>query len=134
MMTSLRKAIFPLLFLPFLGVATSGCIPLWVGAGVAGVVGGYAVSPDTVQGQVSRSLNETWDASKEIVGIMGQIVEENQQGNQLVGMISGTRVTVSFSAINVSTTKLSVKARKSFVPKIDVAQDVYAKIVNSMEK
>jgi hypothetical protein len=37
-------------------------------------------------------------------------------------------------AINISTTKLSVKARKSFMPKVDVAQDVYTKIVNNMEK
>jgi hypothetical protein len=132
MMTSLRKVLFPLLFVSLLAVSTSGCVFLAVGA--AGVVGGYAVSPDTVQGQVSRSLDETWDASKEIVGIMGQIVQENQQGNQLVSMISGTKVTVTFSAINVSTTKLSVKARKSFVPKVDVAQDVYAKIVNSMQQ
>jgi len=36
--------------------------------------------------------------------------------------------------MNASTSKLSVKARKSFMPKIDISQDVYAKIVNSMGK
>jgi hypothetical protein len=128
----MRKGLFSLLFASLLAVSASGCVFLAVGA--AGVVGGYAVSPDTVQGQVSRSLDETWDVSKEILGIMGQIVQENQHGSELIAMISGTKVTVTLAAINVSTTKLTVKARKSFIPKIDVAQDVYAKIVNSMEK
>jgi hypothetical protein len=130
-MISVHKGLFPLLFAFLLAVSGSGCVFLAIGA--AGAVGGYAVSPDTVQGQVERSLDETWDASKEIVGIMGQIVQENQHGNQLIGMINGTQVTVTFVALNVSTTKLTVKARKSFMPKIDLAQDVYTKIVNSME-
>ena len=54
--------------------AVSGCVPLWVGAGVAGIVGGYSVSPDTVEGTSSHSLEECWDASKEIATIMGQVV------------------------------------------------------------
>jgi len=131
-MDPLRKVIFPLLFVSLLAVPLSGCVYLAIGA--AGAVGGYVVSPDTVQGQVARSLDETWDSAKEIIGIMGQVLQENQQGSELIAMISGTKVTVTIVAINISTTKLSVKARKSFMPKIDVAQDVYTKIVNNMEK
>jgi hypothetical protein len=132
MMDPLRKALFPLLFLLLLTVPLSGCVYLAIGA--VGVVGGYVVSPDTVQGQVARSRDEAWDSAKEIIGIMGQVLQENQPGSELIAMISGTKVTVTLVAVNVSTTKLSVKARKSFMPKIDVAQDVYTKIVNNMEK
>ncbi len=133
MMNSIKKIIFPVLLLTALAASACGCIPLIVGAGV-GVVGGYVISPDTVEGQVNRALNEAWDSAKEILGIMGQIVQENSSGSEITAMVSGTKVTVTLSAINVSTTKLTVKARKSFMPKIDVAQDVYTKIVNSMEK
>ncbi|NTV29151.1 MAG: hypothetical protein HGA80_03610 [Candidatus Omnitrophica bacterium] len=113
-------------------LASSGCVYLAVGA--LGVVGGYVVSPDTVEGTINFSLGETWDASKEIVRIMGTVVEENEAIGQLVATVNGTRVTVSILTINSSSSKLSVKARKSFMPKIDVAQDVYTKIVNSMGK
>ena len=131
-MDPLRKTLFPLLFVSLLTVPLSGCVYLAIGA--AGVVGGYVVSPDTVQGQVARSRDEAWDSAKEIIGIMGQVIQENQPGSELIAMISGTKVTVTLVAVNVSTTKLSVKARKSFMPKIDVAQDVYTKIVNNMQK
>ena len=114
--------------------AVSGCVPLWVGAGVAGIVGGYSVSPDTVEGTSSHSLEECWDASKEIATIMGQVVQEGAGGSQINAVINGAQVTIILSAVNVSVTKISVKARKSFMPKIDIAQDVYAKIINSMEK
>jgi hypothetical protein len=126
----LRAVLFVLALVPVM----AGCIPLWVGALGVGAVGGYVVSPDTVEGQVMASLEETYDAAKQITTIMGQVIEESPNGSQLVAMISGTRVTVTLIAINVSSTKMSVKARKSFMPKIDVAQDVYTKIINSMER
>ncbi|MEI6438497.1 MAG: hypothetical protein WCO69_07100 [Candidatus Omnitrophota bacterium] len=112
--------------------ASSGCIYLAVGA--VGVVGGYVVSPDTVEGTTSHTTEECWDAAKQIVGVMGQVVGDSANGSQMEATINGAKVTITLSAINLSTTKLSVKARKAFMPKIDVAQDVYTKIINSMEK
>ena len=41
-----------------LAFSTSGCVMLVVGA--AGVVGGYVISPDTVEGSIGRSMEETW--------------------------------------------------------------------------
>jgi len=113
-------------------LAVAGCVPLWVGAGVVGVVGGYSVSPDTVEGTVPYALEEVWDTAKEIVSIMGYISEEGPNGTQVIATIGGSRVTVTLMSINLSTTKISVKARKAFMPKIDVAQDVYTKIVNAL--
>ncbi|MBF0569923.1 MAG: hypothetical protein HQL18_04040 [Candidatus Omnitrophica bacterium] len=128
----IKRSFLSFVFIALLAAASSGCVYLAVGA--IGVVGGYVVSPDTVAGQSSRSMEETYAAAKQILGIMGQIQEDNQSANGLVATISGARVTVSVAAINVSVSKLTVKARKAFMPKIDLAQDVYAKIVNSMEK
>ncbi len=112
--------------------AFSGCVYLAVGA--VGVVGGYVVSPDTVEGTTAHSVEECWDGAKEIVSIMGKVDQESPNGSQLIAMVNGTTVTITLSAINVSSTKLTVKARKSFMPKIDVAQDVYAKIINALNK
>ena len=128
----LRQRTCAFILAVLLSFSTGGCVMLAVGA--AGVVGGYVISPDTVEGSVARSLDETWMSAQEITGIMGRIVEENASQGVLVAEISAARVTVTMVAINASTTKLTVKARKSFMPKIDLAQDVYIKIVNSFER
>lgn len=128
----LRHKTFAFILAVFLAFSAGGCVMLAVGA--AGVVGGYVISPDTVEGSVPRSLDETWEAAKEITGIMGRIVEENASQGVMVAEISAARVTITFTSINATTTKLNVKARKAFMPKIDLAQDVYIKIVNSFDR
>ncbi len=131
-MNGFRRSLAAVIVSVVLAGACSGCVYLAVGA--LGVVGGYVVSPDTVEGTTVHTTEECWDAAKQIATIMGQIVQESPNGSQLDANINGSKVTIVLSAINVSSTKLSVKARKVFMPKIDVAQDVYAKIINSMEK
>jgi hypothetical protein len=128
----LRQKTFAFIVAVLLAFSAGGCVMLAVGA--AGVVGGYVISPDTVEGSVARSLDETWEAAKEITGIMGRAVEENASQGVLVSEIASARVTITLLAINSSTTKISVKARKAFMPKIDLAQDVYIKIVNSFDR
>jgi hypothetical protein len=101
---------------------------------VAGAVGGYMVSPDTVEGTTARSFTEVWDAAYEITGIMGRIESQNQNTGQIVATVNGAQITVTMMNLNTSSTKLSVKARKALMPKVDVAQDVYTKIIKQMEQ
>ncbi|MBF0485917.1 MAG: hypothetical protein HQL16_05310 [Candidatus Omnitrophica bacterium] len=115
-----------------LSVMSSGCVPLALVS--VGAVGGYVVSPDTVEGTTARSLGEAMDAAKQIAGIMGSVIQANESAGETMAMIGGAKVTVTCISVNATTTKISVKARKSFMPKIDLAQDVYSKIINSMEK
>ncbi len=128
----LKKSFLAMILAGICAFSASGCIYLAVGA--AGVVGGYVVSPDTVEGSVAHSFEDTWNAAKEITGIMGKIVEENSSQGVLLADINAARVTVTLVSVNGTTTKISIKARKSFMPKVDLAQDVYIKIVNSFER
>ncbi len=128
----LRHQISGFLSAVILAFSAGGCVIL--AAGAAGVVGGYVVSPDTVEGSTSRAFEDVWRAAKEITGIMGRVVEENTAQGVLVAEINAARVTVTMVSINASTTKISVKVRKAFMPKIDLAQDVYTKILNSFER
>ena len=130
--TSLRHKIIVWLAVPILAFSAGGCVIL--AAGAVGVVGGYVVSPDTVEGNTVRSFEDVWGAAKEITGIMGHVVGENNPQGILIAEINAARVTVTMVAINASTTKISVKARKAFMPKIDLAQDVYTKILNSFDR
>jgi len=122
--------------LGFLGavllVSFCGCIPLIVGT-VAGV-GGYCISPDTVEGIIPGHDQEmAWDAAVEVISIMGVIKERNDAGGVLIAHVQGSKVTVTVVSLSQTAVKLTVKARKAFFPKIRVAQDVYIKIENYLK-
>ena len=128
-------------------ISTAGCVAV---VGGVGLVGGYAVSPDTVEGVTKDDEETVWEKALEIVAIMGQIKEKYEtaqdlasdpkkqklaaqlgEGKILIAQVSGARVVVSVVTAN-DVTKLRVKARKAFLPKIAVAQDVFTKIISHL--
>lgn len=114
----------------FLGVVLtqSGCVYMVIGG--IGAVGGYVVSPDTVEGITENEMAAVFDAAVEIIAVMGTIQEQHADAGVLIAKINGTRVTVTTQSITPSTTKLTVKARKAFLPRISVAQEVFVKIMS----
>lgn len=105
----------------------SGCI--YLVAGGIGALGGYVISPDTVEGYVGKDAVDVWRAAVEIVSIMGTIQEENQDSGLLRARIVNTEVTVLVYEMSPTTTRMMVKARKYHLPRIKTAQDVYTKII-----
>ena len=75
-----------------------------------------------------------WDASVDIVSVMGVISEKSEEGGAIIARISGAKVTISITTVSTSAVKLRVKARKAFFPKISVAQDVFVKIVGQLSE
>lgn len=118
------------ILLCFLSVSLYGCIYLVVGG--VGALGGYVVSPDTVEGVMSGDFTEVWDRTLEVVSVMGIIQEQNEPGGIIIVNIQGTRVTITLYSVSNSLVKMSVKARKAFLPRVRVAQDVYVKIEKSL--
>ena len=110
----------------------SGCVYLIVGG--IGALGGYVVSPDTVEGITNHDLNTAWDSAVDVIGIMGTIEEQSKSGGVLIAHVNGSKVTVTISTINQNNVKVNVKARKTFFPKITVAQDVFVKIMSSLSE
>lgn len=110
---------------------SSGCIYLVVGS--VGALGGYVVSPDTVEGVLdNKAQGDVWQAAVDIIGVMGIIEESNEPGGIILAKIQGTKVTITIMEISADTVKLSVKARKAFLPKIRLSQDIYSKIVQKV--
>src|SRR5574339_432771 len=56
----------------------SGCVYLVVGG--IGALGGYIVSPDTVEGITENDAMTVWDSAVEVVSIMGLIQEQQEEG------------------------------------------------------
>ena len=110
----------------------SGCFYLILGS--LGAVGGYAVSPDTVAGMSRRDAEEVFDAAYTVVNIMGNVLRQDKKSGHLEVLINNSRVNISILQFSRDKTKISVKARRAFFPKIDIAQDVYVKIINQLNE
>jgi hypothetical protein len=110
---------------------SSGCIFLVVGG--VGAVGGYAISRDTFEGVSSKGQEELMTSAHKVLSIMGTISDERPKDGEIVGTVYGNHVTVDVIQINLTTSKLRVKARNNIFPRIAVAQEVYTKIMNQLE-
>jgi len=130
-MNKLRQKLSVLMTVSML-IINSGCIYLVVGG--IGAVGGYIVSPDTVEGVSEFDADAVWEMAVETASIMGLITEESEAGGMLLANISGAKITVTVISLGPSTTKLTVKARKAYLPRISLAQDVFVKIMNRLEE
>lgn len=126
------KRIHTAFFVPLLSVFLSGCIYLVVGG--VGALGGYIVSPDTVEGVADAELSTVWGTARDVVSIMGIVESETKSGGLINARIHGAQVTVLVTPSGSSTVKVSVKARKHYLPKISLAQDIFVKIMSRLKK
>ena len=120
-----------ILLAAFLCIFSNGCVFLVVGA--AGAVGGYAVSRDTFEGVSSKGQEELMASAHKVLSIMGTISDERPKDGEIVATVYGNHVTVDVIQINLTSSRLRVKARKAIFPRIAVAQEVYTKIMNQLE-
>lgn len=100
----------------------------------AGAVGGYAISRDTFEGVTNKGMDELFTAAQRVTSIMGTVEEADKKRAEIHARIYGTTVLVTIIPINLTTSKLRIKARKGIFPRIGVAQEVYTKIINQLEQ
>jgi len=110
---------------------SSGCIFLVVGG--VGAVGGYAVTRDTFEGISSKGQEELMSSAHKVLAIMGTITADNPKDGEMEATVYGAHVTVTVIQINLTTSKLRVKARKMIFPRVGIAQEIYTKIMNQLE-
>lgn len=111
-------------------VGLSGCAAVLVGAGAAG---GYALSKDSVKNQFDLSQDHVFRRSRDVVKKMGQITLEDSKKGVLKGKIKDVDVTVTVKPLTKQTVELKVHARNKFkMPAVDVAQEVYNKIIERL--
>ena len=131
-MKSLRKNFSIIAILVSLAFSFTGCVYLIVGG--IGALGGYVVSPDTVEGVTSHDSDSLWDAAFNVVSVMGTMSEQRKDGGVIIAKISGAKVIVTIIPLEKNACKLNGKARKGFLPKISVAQDVFVKIMSHLSE
>ena len=108
-------------------MALNSCVYLVVGG--LGAVGGYAISPDTVEGIFSKqSPSDVWSAAEEVVGVMGLIEERSEAAGMMICRIQGSKVTVTITRMSESSVKMTVKSRRAMFPRIKLSEEIFLKV------
>lgn len=110
---------------------TSGCVPLIIGG--VGVLGGYAISRDTIAAESSRSIEDIWKAAKDVLPVMGIIKSSNEDTKTIEANIYSSVVIVRVEKLTEATSRLRVKARKFMMPNIGLAEKIFVKIMQRLE-
>lgn len=109
----------------------SGCVPLIIGG--VGVLGGYAISRDTIAAESSRSIEDIWKAAKDVLPVMGIIKSTDEDTKTIEANIYSSVVTVRVEKLTEATNRLKVKARKFMMPNIGLAEKIFVKIMQRLE-
>jgi hypothetical protein len=123
------KRYLPVILALFILPAACGCIPLIIGA-AAGGLGAYAVSRDTIQGDSDINFDLLWDSAMNVARQRGTI----QKDDISIGSIEFTaadssKVWIRLTRLTRATTRIRISARKHHFPNMELAQDIFVKIV-----
>lgn len=111
-------------------LGTSGCALMLVGAGMAG---GYAISKDSVRNLFDLSTDHVYDESLSAVKELGLVKLEDRTHGLIKAEVHDVDITVTVHQVTKRTVELKVRGRSHlFLPKVDVAQEVYNKIVERL--
>jgi hypothetical protein len=126
-----RKAVV-FFVLALFSVNLIGCAPLIIGA-AAGGLGAYAISKDTVQGESDRSFDALWESAVNVSRIKGLIKQDDVLRGHIECVVDGAYIWINIIRLTQATTRIRVSARKYHLPKLDLAQDIYVKIVSEAQ-
>lgn len=122
----MKRAAFILIPIMLLGLC--GCATFIVG-GAVGALGGYAASNDTIQGESDKPYGNLWDSALTVSRIRGRIKYQDAQKGEIKLEAESSRVNIRLVRLTASTTRLKVKARKYHFPNMELAQDIFVKIM-----
>ena len=126
----MKKFLGALLLAASLGF--SGCAAVLLGAGAAG---GYALSKDSVKNNFDLSKDRVYKTSLSVVKEMGQITLEDQKNGKIQAKVREADITITVKPLTKKTVELKVQGRNKFkMPAVDVAQEIYNKIAERLEK
>lgn len=125
-----RKISFYLVGLVIAASGLNGCAVVLLSAGAAG---GYAISKDSVENYFDASQRHVFKKSLAVVEEMGLIKLKDKENGIIKASIREVNVTITIDQITDKSIKLKVKARNKFyLPKVDIAQEVYSGIVDQL--
>ena len=128
----MKKSLALFLLISFLATGLSGCVPVFLMA--VGGVGVYAISKDTIQGDTDTSYEELWDSALKVARIRGTVKQEDFNRGYIEIEAKPNKIWIQFVRVTAAATKIRVSARKYKLPNIDLAQDVFIKIIEESKR
>lgn len=116
------------LFLIFPLIVISGCAPLIIG-GAVGALGAYAVGKDTIQCDTDKPYESLWSSAVAVAKSKGTIKQEDKTKGSLELQDNSSHVYIRLVRLTRSTVRMRISARKHHLPNIDLAQDIFVKII-----
>jgi hypothetical protein len=128
----MKKLLALFVLIPFLVTGLSGCIPVFLMA--VGGVGVYAVSKDTIQGDTDTPYEAIWDSALKVARIRGTVIQQDFNRGYIEVDANPNKIWIQFIRVTTSATKIRVSARKYKLPNIDLAQEVFIKIIEEAKQ
>lgn len=127
------KLFFRLCFIFFFVFSSSGCAAILIGGGV---VGGMAISADTVQSYLDKSFDSLWKVSVNVLGEMGEISEKNKHTGVIKAVVEKSNVTIKLEKVTKKTTRIKISARKIYklLPNINLSTKINNRIVKETSR
>ncbi len=113
-----------------------GCVLVPIALVGGGVVGGMAISEDTVQTEFDRSYDEVWAASLDVLEKAGGIETKDKEIGRIEAYVPKSKVTIKVEQLTASTVRVQVKARKvaRVLPDIKTAHRIAYRIGASLKE
>lgn len=119
------------LFLPCVALCLQGCAALLIGT--AGVIGGVAISEDTVQSDIDAGFDQIWNtALNEIEKIGGEVILKEKFRGVIEAKVRSSSVRLALERMTDKTVRLKVKSRKNYLPNIKLAHELSARILKKL--
>jgi hypothetical protein len=126
------RNLFSFILLSYFLSLICGCAPLIIGA-AAGGLGAYAVSSDTVQGDTDKNYAALWDSALSVSRAYGLIQKEDAATGSIELGAQSSKVWIKLVRLTQATTRLKVSARKYHFPNMQLAQDIFVRIVTGVK-
>lgn len=126
------KKFFSFILAFYFLLSICGCAPLIIGA-AAGGLGAYAVSRDTVQGNTDKDYDALWASALNIAGLRGLIQKEDTASGEIELGVESSKVWIKLVRLTQATTRIKVSARRYHFPNMELAQDIFVKIITGVK-
>jgi len=126
------KKIIGLFMAGVLGITSTGCAPLIIGAAVGGGAV-YATSKDTLEGDSDKSYESLWQAALSEANKRAIVKQQDESTGYIYADSGSTRIWIRLVKLTRSTTRIKISSRKFHLPNLKIAQDLFLKIVSAAE-
>jgi len=109
----------------------AGCVPALI---AAGVVTGYSLGNDSASGNIKGEYRILWDICLDKLEILeAELITLNESKGMIKAKVSEHSVVLKINTIGPESQRLKVSARKAYLPRPQMAQKVFFKIVEDLQ-